>query len=256
VKITKQRLKQIILEEVTNRLLAESSTNLDPSQFAAFVKDKKGGFSIYLYKYDYSDTYNPVEVIGSINVQKTQMPCIPQTYEVSNISVKREYKKQKIGLDLYRFAMGRLERSGYGLTSDHSLGTKEDAAKFWKRLEKDADQKKGLAYKRQTDAGNKTFDYDKSTKDPDDDCNKIAIGPEPASDHSYIMKDSEATIARSQLAKLLMHHENVANIEIPFLSAAKGTFAQLSNREKLESYVHAIAGDIFEREYTRPPEGK
>ena len=78
MKITKQRLKQIILEEVTNRLLAESSTNLDPSQFAAFVKDKKGGFSIYLYKYDYSDTYNPVEVIGSINVQKTQMPCIPQ----------------------------------------------------------------------------------------------------------------------------------------------------------------------------------
>jgi GNAT superfamily N-acetyltransferase len=259
VKITKQRLKQIIVEEVTNRLLAEKSTVLDPSEYGAVMEKFAGEFRIHVYKINKDNENDQIEVIGTITVGKTKKPCIPRTYEVNSVAVKEGYQNRGIGLDLYRFAMGILDKQGYGITSDHSSGTKEKATDFWVRMGSDADKNAGLAYKRQTDAGNDTFDYDGSTPDPDDDCDKVALGGDNATDHSFRINPSEAGPARSQLMKLMMNHINVKRaFENGGIRVAKldnldpnSYFARTTpNRgEQLEQYIAREAARVFIEEY-------
>ena len=266
MKITKQRLKQIILEEVTNRLLAEKSTVLDPSEYGAVMEKPKGQLRIHIYKINKDNENDQIEVIGTITLSKlstNEKPCIPKTFQVDSIAVKQGYKDRGIGLDLYRFAMAILRPEGYGITSDHKSGTKQKATDFWVRLGSDADKKTGLASKRKTAAGSDTFDYDgkRTPDDPDDDCETIVFDLNYATDHSFLMNSSEADLARSQLMKLMMNHINVKRaFENGDIKVAKldnlnpnSAFARTTpNRgEQLEKYIIGEASEVFFDEYQK-----
>jgi GNAT superfamily N-acetyltransferase len=187
MKISKTRLMQIIKEEF----------EANSSPYALYIqKEDDNNFKLVIYL---KDTY---KVIGMLAADKTSEPCIPETYEVSGIAVDSRYQGKKIGLDLYRYAMAIAKREDAGLTSDHSYGTKAKAASFWSRLKNNSP----LADKKETPMGNDTFDYPPfDPTDPDDDCDEGYEG-NPATDHSFIMKDSEASKAEQEIQQLERNH--------------------------------------------------
>ena len=247
MKITKQRLKQIILEEVNIRLLSEKKTVLDPLHYGAMLIFNPRELDIHVYKINKDNDSDQIEVIGTITLSKTDEPCIPRTFQVDSIAVKEEYHGRGIGLDLYRFAMGVLDNREYGITSDHTSGTKEKATEFWVRLGSDADKNAGFAYKRQTDMGNDTFDYDESTPDPDDDCESVGFGGDNATDHSFRINPSEAGAARSQLMLLMRKHTLIKR------AFRRGQIKVSSLRSlspaTLERYIEKEASKVFIEEY-------
>jgi hypothetical protein len=187
MKISKTRLMQIIKEEF----------EANSSPYALYIQKEPSNFKLVIYL---KDTY---KVIGMLAADKTSEPCIPETYEVSGIAVDSRYQGKKIGLDLYRYAMATAKgKNGGGLTSDHSYGTKPKAASFWSRLKNNSP----LADKKETPMGNDTFDYPPfDPTDPDDDCDEGYEG-NPATDHSFIMKDSEASKAEQEIQQLERNH--------------------------------------------------
>lgn len=120
-------------------------------------------------------------VIGSS--QKTGSgPCIPDTHEIAQIWVNKNYRGQGWQRALMDIAFGLADSEGVGLTSDHKHGTTADAMGGWEKIEKNKNYTK-----KKTKRGNDTFDYNDSTPDPDDDCS--TGGKEKvATDHSFIAK--------------------------------------------------------------------
>ena len=191
MKISKRRLMQIIKEEL----------DADSSPYALFIQQEPSNFKLIIY------LKNNYRVIGMLTAEETSEPCIPKTYEVSSIAVDSRYQGQKIGLDLYRYAMATAKKDeGAGLTSDHSYGTKAKAASFWSRLKNDSP----LADMKTTKKGNEEFEYpDEDGKfhddDPENNCDKGYEG-NPATDHSFIMKDDEASKAEQEIQQLERNH--------------------------------------------------
>ena len=166
MRINKARLRKIILEEVNRRLLSEKKTVLDPLHYGAMMIFTPTNLEIHVYKINKDNDSDQIEVIGTITLSITNQPCIPTTFQVDSIAVKEEYHGRGIGLDLYRFAMGVLDNRGFGITSDHSSGTKQKATEFWVRLGADADKGTGLAYKRKTDWQPTDTDSDRDWETP------------------------------------------------------------------------------------------
>jgi GNAT superfamily N-acetyltransferase len=247
MRINKARLRKIILEEVNRRLLSEKKTVLDPLHYGAMMIFNPRELDIHVYKINKDNDSDQIEVIGTITLSKTDEPCIPRTFQVDSIAVKEEYHGRGIGLDLYRFAMGVLDNREYGITSDHSSGTKEKATEFWVRLGSDAEKNAGLAYKRQTDMGNDTFDYDGSTPDPNDDCETVAFSGNNATDHSFRINPSEAGPARNQLMQLMRKHLLVKRAFERGQIRASGL--RSLNANALERYIEKEASKVFIEEY-------
>tara|TARA_R100001509_G_C4872045_1_gene217093 strand:+ start:1023 stop:1757 length:735 start_codon:yes stop_codon:yes gene_type:complete len=186
-------MKSYKLHESFRKFLKESQ-DFDPSKTCLILKDFGNEKMMVLYnpkkikRMSGADirrdgVYGEYEIIGAIKIKNSKLyskePCIPETYEISTIYVNKQYRGkgyQKILMDLAFFLVSK---EGAGLTSDHQYGTKPAAAGAWKKIEKSSVYKK-----KQTKAGNDTFDYNDSTPDPDDDCAKGSKDP-VATDHSF-----------------------------------------------------------------------
>ena len=187
-------MKSYKLHESFRKFLKESQ-DFDPSKTCLILKDFGNEKMIVLYNpkkikrmsgddIRRDGVYGEYEIIGSIKIKNSKLyskePCIPETYEISTIYVSKKYRGkgyQKILMDLAFFLVSK---EGAGLTSDHQFGTKPAAAGAWEKIEKSSVYKK-----KQTKAGNDTFDYNDSTPDPDDDCGKGMKDP-VATDHSFV----------------------------------------------------------------------
>lgn len=253
MRINKARLRKIILEEVNRRLLSEKKTVLDPLHYGAMMIFTPTNLEIHVYKINKDNDSDQIEVIGTITLSITNQPCIPTTFQVDSIAVKEEYHGRGIGLDLYRFAMGVLDNRGFGITSDHSSGTKQKATEFWVRLGSDADldpdEETGLASKRKTAAGNDTFDYDgkRTPDDKDDDCETVSFKGDNATDHSFRINSSEAGPARSQLMLLMRKHILIKRAFERGQIRVSGL--RSLNANALERYIEKQASKVFIEEY-------
>ena len=91
---------------------------------------------------------------------------------------------------------------GYGVTSDHSAGSTDVAKdKVWNKIEAS-----GEYTKRETGENNSEFDYNKSTPDPDDDCD-VGLYGDPdklATDHSFEKQNTSAE--KQTYKKLIRNH--------------------------------------------------
>lgn len=145
------------------------------------------------------------EILGSIQIVNTEDPCIPKTLQVGTIFRNSKYSGQGLGPLLYDLAFFVAQSMGYGLTSDRETGTKKSARKRWANIEADPNYEK-----QRTAAGNDTFDYNKSTPDPDDDCTYDDITDRNATDHSFIKKDADKI--HSTLMELEANHMDLMDM--------------------------------------------
>lgn len=171
-----------------------------------------------------------VKVAGAVTMMPTEEPCVPDTLEVATIYTDEEFRGVGLGSFLYAMAFYYANSNGYGLTSDHSIGSKEKATNKWKQLEKNPQSEK-----RTTKDGNSKFDYDGDTPDPDDDCDEGS--GEVAIDYSLFNTKHEAF--SGVWSKLLAAHTR-------FSSMTRGP-------RRFEERLSEMASDGFNRAYDLEP---
>ena len=268
MKITENKLKQLIKEEIQKRLTESFDADSYIDDFMAGkvkptraikVLEQGDEFKLNMYDIDYFNSTEPIKVIGTMTFVETDKPCIKTTYEVGSIAVDRDYQGQKIGLSLYVYAMILLSRKDIGLTSDHTYGTKPKAAEFWQRLELDAYMGQGIATLK--DTGKETdgvkhdyFDYNgrMTPNDPDDDCDPGMDG-DPATNHSFEIRPEVKAKHEPQLRKLMLNHAFVQElvhkgvVEIENLMLYPGR----NEIDKFNRSIEYAAQHLFAREYSR-----
>lgn len=131
-------------------------------------------------------------IIGMIALSpmKPNGPCIPNTLQVRLSAVEERFQRSGFGTILYKMAAAHAKVTlDGGITSDHFSSTSSDAERRWDSIESNPE-----FYKRETDAGSDTFDYNgqKTPDDPDDDCKYL--DERPAVSHSYGVSDKAIEI--------------------------------------------------------------
>ena len=181
---------KLIMEDWRKYL--NEAVGIDEDDLAVKIKEFGNDIGIVLYKIgkrratpEGLSEPGPPEVIGTCRIKLTKEKCIPPTYQVSTIARASEFKGMGIGSLLYKLAASVAAEMDGGITSDHTYSSSIDAYKAWQRIENSPEYEK-----RETSAGNDTFDYDKETPDPDDDCNKPGVAGQniAATTHSYKIK--------------------------------------------------------------------
>jgi len=211
--------KQKLIMESWRRFLKENQ------QGRIYLYHRMAGKYHHIILYTIGDTKSAQDIfftlkeIGAVGFMKTRSPCIPKTYDISNIHTNDEFKKQGYGTMLYDFAMVLAQSFGGGLTSDRSSGSLMGAAIAWDRIEANT-SKYG---KRKTEVvpiahdsenapedavpafllrpqpepgattvgGNDKFDYYGETPDPDDDCSRSKYGGNATNHSFYLLNPSE-----------------------------------------------------------------
>ena len=223
------RFRLIIKESKIN----EAKFTFSTKGLALTVEDGSESMSMILYYVNpgYERDVLKVEVAGGVEMMKTMEPCIPETWEVNSIFTASDYQGQGIASLMYGLCFHVAGEKGFGLTSDHSVGTKKKASGKWKSLEKNP-----RFVKRKTDAGNSKFDYDGETPDPDDDCDAGTGGPESMATH-YSLEDTNYKQFASTFEKLKKAHTVYVN--------------RSEDPEEMEEHIADEASRIFQSEYKK-----
>ena len=174
--ILMNKFKLVIKEQNVN----EAKFTFSTKGLALFVDDIGEEVELILYyiKPGFGVDHYEADVAGGGTIAKTGMPCIPETWQVETIFTAEKFQGQGIGSLLYGLMFYIANSRGYGLTSDHSVGTKKIAARKWKGFEKNP-----RFEKRATKDGNKKFDYFDLTPDREDDCDDGFDGPPSMATH-------------------------------------------------------------------------
>ena len=130
--------------EYLRDLILQEATAMNFGDLALKVGRGNDVVDVYLF------TVPDVQLVATAQARKTDKPCIPETWQVTSIAVRQDLQSQKLGFFLYKVIIAELNGRGFGVTSDHSVGTEPKAAKFWKRLEGEG----SIAIKRKTKEGN------------------------------------------------------------------------------------------------------
>ena len=253
MKFSLKELKEIILQEAE----AEELNNL-----ALKVYDGAGEINLILY------SMRSLKVVGQVDLNITDEPCVPETYQVSAISVDADYQNKKMGFPagfyMYQMAMYVVNRNGAGLTSDHTISTQPKAAEFWKRLEREG----SIAVKRSTgkftlrkdkktgkdiNTPHDTFDYegDLTPDDPNDDCEEPV--KKPATDHSWQLTDSASADTKIIFDQLTQNHDKFLKSDSYQLFVARLPDDQLNPglNKRFDGYLKLMSSRLFAREYRK-----
>ena len=218
----------------------------DDLPLALFVYTEEGWHELILYKmmakHSSADpvVYSNPRVVGTLTMDKTHDPCIPETFQVRFSAVDQDLQGQGYGSLIYGMAFHYANKIlGAGLTSDHAHSTSDKGQKMW---DKYADTK-GMV-KKKTKAGNDEFDYSEKTKDPDDDCDfgmakKTLAGDffgdkyrkGNATSHSWIMRGDKFKSPFNQLVNQHNIYIKSADIKSDFLNSLIKKSGALFNRE-------------------------
>ena len=223
------------LEYLRNLILQEASA-VNAEELALLVDRGNDIVDAHLY------TVPDVRLVGTVQARKSEKPCIPETWQVTSIAVEEDLQGQKLGFLLYKIIIAELNNKGYGVTSDHGVGTEPKAAEFWKRLEGEG----SIAIKRKTKEGNDTFDYPPhETPDPDDDC-EIGMAAKPATDHSWALTDSVYGATQAEAKKLKSNNFKF------FASGGREAFVEKlpsQFNKKFDYYLGIQASKLFGHTY-------
>ena len=165
--------------------------------------------SLILYRPDEEDA-DGIQLIGALSLEKTYGKCIVDkdgkgTYSVSTVYVEPDSQGQGYSKTLYGIAFHLANKEGFGVTSDQLSSTSWMAVdRAWSKLLNNPNLDD-----RETAAGNDVFDYDKSTPDSMDDCEKP--DEKPATNKSWIMKD-HAKFSSTLAAAVKNHNEFISTM--------------------------------------------
>lgn len=166
------------------------------------------------------------EIMAMIHVKPTKKPCIPVTYEIAQSAVNPNLAGEKgYGALIYGIVFQHMKEKGFGLTSDHSVSSSNNAKSLWNRY---ADTKS--FEKRKTAAGNDDFDYYGKTPDENDDCD-LGDGIEYMATHNSWITTSD----------------NYRNIRDSLFNQSSDYFRSLQpdKRGKLKTYLITSAFEMF-----------
>jgi len=243
MKITRKELKKIIQNSLTESWYKKGSPLVDwldnikfvppYDDFAMFVSEPNPNRSVSFILFAIDPSTTNIEVVGMIFAVKGK-PCIAPTYQFISAALHKQLQGKGVGSMLYKLAGAYLgEKYDAGITSDHMGSTKQAARRVWDKIDKSPSYKRKV-----TSAGNDTFDYFWQTEDLDDDCDYSILGAahglgKLATDHSYMVEDSEA----SSILKILLRNSDVI-------------FKKAIAPESLKSRLKDEASDLFAREYS------
>ena len=228
-----------LIMENWRRFLTESPLyDYEPEKFgplSLYHEDNGDNGELVLYHMMPSIVDNGMYIVGSLNYEETQQPCIPRTYEVGAVYVEEQAREKGFSRMLYDLVFAIAKGKGYGITSDHSFGTTKVAKeKVWDKIEAS-----GQYNKRETDKGNNSFDYTNRTPDdPKDDCDVgVYNNPEELATHHSFEKQSTGK-AEQAYENLIKNHL----LNIRYLKSGK-------NMEWLEKQLSDRAAQGFNDSY-------
>jgi hypothetical protein len=193
------------------------------------------------------ENWNPK---GAVVIRKTKEPCLPNTYEVGYVAVAEDLSGKGFGSYLYDLAASKAQELGgkdAGITSDRTGSSTQMAKGIWNRISEKYTAK-------ETEQGNKKFDYDEKTPDQQDDCNRPP-GGNPATDYSWIVPDN----LKSRALKIFnLQKQNISEENRPddfetriesFWEKEYGRGKESGIVETLESKLSSIISKILREEY-------
>ena len=241
-----------LLMENWRRFLKESkAAQLENllNDLGIYMEQNSLGYNIVLMELPKQES--TPKIIGMIETNKSDKPCIPMTHEIGAVGVEPMYENTGVGTYLYEVAAlivhdNHKAGTGGGITSDHMASTTNPAKKVWDRLEN-----KFNYIKRKTEPGTEeynedgeivggsdTFDYNNKTPDPNDDCDNVDQNyAKAATDHSLGIPPDRASWVRSMISVQIENYENY-----------KSKFGEES-QQNLDSEMIRSADSLFNKVY-------
>ena len=184
MKLTTKKLYQLIQEAMVPDPDPAYAALYNPNQPMALLHMDDGAAQTFILYHLTKSKQNPLYVVAYLNMEMMEeKPCIPYTYQVLGVYTEAAAQRRGFSRTLYDFAFYIADRFGYGLTSDHIVGTTKKAEMAaWAKYENSSEYEK-----RTTAQGNSQFDYDGklTPNDPDDDCETTFGDKFPATDFSF-----------------------------------------------------------------------
>ena len=205
MKLTTKKLYQLILEAMEKDPDPAYAALYNPEQPLALLHMEDGELQTFILYHLTNNPQNPVYVVSYINMElMEEQPCIPYTYQVLGVYTEAAAQQRGFSRTMYNMAFYIADRMGYGLTSDHLVGTTQVAQNAaWSKFENSPDY-----YRRATPQGNEKFDYTgkETPNDPDDDCETTIGDKDPATDFSF-QKKSHGDIGQLYFQLKSVHQE-------------------------------------------------
>ena len=211
----------------------------DPSQPLGLLHMDNNDLQTFILYHLTKSKQHPVFVVAYLNMElMEELPCIPYTYQVLGVYTEAAAQRRGFSKTVYNFAFYIADKMGYGLTSDHLVGTTKVAQNAaWEKFENSPDY-----YKRATTLGNQKFDYTgkETPDDPDDDCETTIGDKAPATDYSF-QKNNHGQIGQLYFELKNTHQEILKSTGI--------------NENVLGSKLYQIASRRFDYYYGRETSG-
>jgi len=205
MKLTTKKLYQLIMEAVKEDPEPVYASLYDPNQPLALLHMDDGELQTFILYHLTKSKQHPVYVVAYLNMELMEdQPCVPYTYQVLGVYTEAAAQRRGFSKTVYNMAFYIADRMGYGLTSDHLVGTTKVAQNAaWKKFENSPDY-----YKRATTLGNQKFDYTgkETPDDPDDDCETTVGDKAPATDYSF-QKNNHGQIGQLYFELKNVHQE-------------------------------------------------
>ena len=184
MKLTTKKLYQLIKEAMTPDPNPAYASLYNPNQPLALLHMEDGELQTFIMYHLTNNPQHPVFVVSYLNMElMEEQPCIPYTYQVLGVYTEAAAQRRGFSKTMYNFAFYIADVMGYGLTSDHLVGTTKVAqSAAWKKFANSPEY-----YKRATPLGNQKFDYTgkETPDDPQDDCETTLGEKPPATDFSF-----------------------------------------------------------------------
>jgi GNAT superfamily N-acetyltransferase len=151
-----KKLYQLILEAVEKDPESVYANLYNPNQPLALLHMQDDELQTFILYHLTNNRQYPVYVVAYLNMElMEEQPCIPYTYQVLGVYTEAAAQRRGFSRTMYNMAFYIADRMGYGLTSDHLVGTTKVAQNAaWEKFEKSSEY-----YKRATPLGNQKFDY-------------------------------------------------------------------------------------------------
>lgn len=239
MKLTTKKLYQLIMEAINEDPDPVYASLYDPSQPLGLLHMDNNDLQTFILYHLTKSKQHPVFVVAYLNMElMEELPCIPYTYQVLGVYTEAAAQRRGFSKTVYNFAFYIADKMGYGLTSDHLVGTTKVAQNAaWEKFENSPDY-----YKRATTLGNQKFDYTgkETPDDPDDDCETTIGDKAPATDYSF-QKNNHGQIGQLYFELKNTHQEILKSTGI--------------NENVLGSKLYQIASRRFDYYYGRETSG-
>ena len=194
-----------------------------------------GGVLLILYKPSRTIKGVMVDVVAGCRIKPTELPCVPDTFQVASVYVEKEHRGKGLGPLIYKMAfyVANEELDG-GLTSDQNVSSKPGAIDRWRKF-----INKKQVEPRETEMGNDEFDYSgqQTPEDTQDDCERPK--GTTATNKSWKLKDMEKV--RPLFDKMTARHEKLMKA-VPNSSEIKKAIFKNYGEGFIRNYPSQVLG--------------